>query len=108
MKKRKKALEVGSGKSKIRVSDYISCSSYLSKVRGLMFRPKNFSRPLVFTWKKPARRTIHSFFVFQKFVAVWVLGNKIIEKRLVKPWKCAVTPKGKFDKLIEIPITPSE
>jgi hypothetical protein len=108
MKERKKALEVGSGKSKIKILDYIVCSGYFSKVRGLMFRPRNFKTPLVFIWKKPARRTIHSFFVFNKFVAVWLLGNKIIEKRIINPWKCAVTPKGKFDRLIEIPITPSE
>jgi uncharacterized membrane protein (UPF0127 family) len=106
MKNKKKVLEVGLGKYKLKIADYEICSSVLSKARGLMFRIN--PKPLLFVWKKPLRTAIHSFFVFQKFVAVWYYRGKIVEIKLVKPWTFAVTPKVKFNKLLEIPIHSSE
>lgn len=106
MAKKKKVFEVGLGKKNFKISDYEVCSTILSKTRGLMFRIR--PKPLLFVWKKPIRTAIHSFFVFQNFVAVWYCRGKIIDKKIVRPWTFAVTPKVKFDELLEIPIHSSE
>ena len=103
---KKKVFEVGLGKKKLKISDYKICAGILSQTRGLMFRTN--PQPLLFIWKKPVRITIHSFFVFDSFVAVWYCRGRIVDKKIVKPWTFAVTPKVKFDKLLEIPIHSSE
>ena len=80
--------------------------SFFGMFRGLMFRRKE-SAPalLLFNFKKPVRLKIHSFFVFFKFVAVWLDNkNKIIKMRVISPWKPLIIPEKKFNKLIEIPI----
>jgi uncharacterized membrane protein (UPF0127 family) len=68
-----------------------------------MFRPKNFETPLLFVFNNPQITSIHSFFVDGDFLAVWLLNDKIVEMKLVKPWQISVTPKGKFNFLLEIP-----
>lgn len=83
--------------------DVIICKSFLSKLRGLMFRPRDFKTPLLFAWEKAGKYPIHSFFC-RKFLAVWMLDGKIIEKRIIEPWKISVCPRKKFDTLVEIPL----
>ncbi len=85
------------------ISDYTVCKSIFSRARGLMFRSKKYNKPLLFIFNKPGNYSIHSFFC-RKFVAVWMLNNKIIEIKIVKPWKFSVTPKEKFNLLLEIPL----
>ena len=80
--------------------DVKECRSILSQARGLIFKEK--SKPLFFIFKNKKRRAIHSFFCLS-FVAIWFNGNRIIEVKLIKPWKISVKPKEKFDKLLEIP-----
>lgn len=87
---------------RIVVKDYTICATILSKIRGLMFRGKNYKKPLLFLWNKPVLEPIHSFFC-EEFIAIWYLDNKIVDVKKVKPWKFSVTPKGKFDSLLEIP-----
>jgi len=94
-------------KKKIVIKDYILCDSIFSKMRGLMFRSRNFKKPLLFIWKKSGKYRIHSFFC-RKFHAIWFLKGKIIDDKIVNPWKCSVTPKGKFDELLEIPLNSDE
>ena len=84
---------------------YKECNSLFSKTLGLMFR-KN-SPPLLFTFKKPAKISIHSFFC-KPFIAIWFLHNKIVDIKLVKPNKFSIKPKDKFDKLLEIPLNNKE
>ena len=86
------------------VNNYILCQTILSKMRGLMFRSKNFKTPLVFTFNKPTRTPIHSLFVRTHFLAVWMRNDKIIEIKLIKPYSFNIKPKEKFDTLIEIPV----
>ena len=76
------------------------CKNIFSKARGLMFRKK--SKPLLFVFKNPTKQSIHSFFC-RPFVAVWFYKAKIIDIKLVKPWKFFIKPRTKFDKLLEIP-----
>jgi len=84
------------------IKDYEICSSFFSKVRGLMFRRK--SKPLLFIFDKPTRISIHSFFVRFPFIAVWFLNGKPVDKMLVMPWKFSVNSRKEFDMLLEIPV----
>ena len=86
------------------VTDYHVCSNVFSKSRGLMFRSKNYKTPLLFPFGEIGYYSIHSFFC-RKFIGVWLKKGKIIEIQRVEPWRISVTPKEKFDELLEIPIT---
>jgi len=106
MNKRKKVFGFKYNDKKIVIKDYIICNTFFSKVRGLMFRKKNFSKSLLFIFSKPKKYAIHSFFC-RKFIAVWMLkiGNRIqiIDVKKVLPYKFSVTPQKKFNLLLEIP-----
>lgn len=101
-----KTFKIDFNGKRLKISDYEICASFLSKIRGLMFRIN--PKPLLFVWRKPVKISIHSFFVFQNFVAVWYYRGRIIDKKIVRPWTFAVTPKAKFNKLLEIPVHSSE
>jgi uncharacterized membrane protein (UPF0127 family) len=103
MNGRKKAFRVGFRGRNFVVTEYILCDNHWSRARGLMFRKKGFKTPLLFVFDSASRRAIHSFFC-RKFLAVWLLNGKIIDKKIVEPWKLSVTPKEKFDTLLEIPL----
>jgi len=102
--KQKRVFQVGFKGKKIIVKNYRTCDNLFSKARGLMFRSKNFNESLLFVFSKPGIYPIHSFFC-RKFIAVWMLNGKITDEKLVLPWKFSVTPKGKFDELLEIPLS---
>ena len=101
--KQKKVFRVGLAKQKIIVRDYEICDNFFSKTRGLMFRSASYKKPLLFVFSKPGIYPIHSFFC-RKFLAIWMLKGKIIDEKLILPWRASVTPKGKFDELLEIPL----
>ena len=101
--KTKKIIRFTLAGKKYTIKDYKICSSVLSKARGLMFRRRNYSKPLLFVWKKPGLYSIHSFFC-RKFLAIWMLKGRIIDVRFILPQKLSVTPKEKFDELLEIPL----
>jgi len=86
------------------IKNYIVCDSIFSQARGLMFRPRTFRTPLLFIFKKSSKQAIHSCFVDGDFLAIWMNNGKIVDKKIVKPWKFAVTPKEKFNLLLEIPL----
>lgn len=74
------------------------------KFIGLMFKSRN-TDVLLFEFSKNEPCTIHSFFVFFPFLAVWLdKDNKVMELNVVKPFTPAVTPKKQPQKLMEIPI----
>ena len=98
--KRKKGLD-GLGRKKS-----IICRTFFSKVRGLMFRSRKFKTPLLFIFEKKGKYSIHSFFC-RRFLAIWYSDGKIVEKRVVEPWKISVCPARKFDRLLEVPLQSS-
>jgi uncharacterized membrane protein (UPF0127 family) len=100
----KKTFSVKFNGKKYLIKNFIICDSFFSQARGLMFRPKNFRTPLLFIFKKACRDSIHSCFVDGEFLAIWFLDGKIVDKQIVKPWKFSVTPKDKFNLLLEIPL----
>jgi len=76
----------------------------LTKLFGLMFRTRK-TVPLVFEFKKDTRREIHSLFVFFPFKAIWLdKNNRILDKRIIRPFSFSIKPGKKFRKLIEIPL----
>ena len=77
--------------------------SPLGKFTGLMFRSSD-NENLLFKFKKHSRHSIHSIFVFHKFLAVWLNGeNKVVQINLVSPFCLTIKPSKPAGKLIEIP-----
>ncbi len=75
------------------------------KFLGLMFTRREKAKALLFDFKRLRRISIHSWFVFFDFVAVWLDDkSRIIEVRVVKPFSFSICPKKSFSKLIEIPV----
>ena len=71
---------------------------------GLMFRSKN-TENLLFPFSSDVRISIHSFFVFFPFLAVWLDGeNRVMELKIVRPFTMVIRPKKKFRKLVELPL----
>ena len=74
---------------------------------GLMFSRRKKANALLFSFDKPVNMSIHSWFVFYSFFAIWLDEyGKLIEVKKVKPFSFNVSPSVKFKKLIEIPISP--
>lgn len=103
MKKTSKQITFLFRGKKIVIKNYTICDSFFSKTRGLMFRGKKYKKPLLFLFSRAGIYPIHSFFC-RKFIAVWMLNDKIVDVKLVLPWKVSVTAKEKFDELLEIPV----
>lgn len=80
--------------------DVQECKSVFSKMMGLMFRKK--SKPLFFIFSRETSESIHSFFCVD-FIAIWFDKGKIVDVKLVKPWKINIKPPCRFDRLLEIP-----
>ena len=79
--------------------------SEFGKIRGLMFHRREKCTSMLFEFKKPTRMKIHSLFVFFKFAAVWLDDkNKIIDKKLINPFRLSISCKKPFYKLVEIPL----
>ncbi len=77
---------------------------FFRKGLGLMFRTSD-TDILLFSFKKATRASITSYFVFFPFLALWLDDkNKVIESRIVNPFKLRIVPKEKFCRLVEIPV----
>jgi uncharacterized membrane protein (UPF0127 family) len=104
---KKRKIAFGFNGKKYSISEYNLCSSFFSKMRGLMFRPFGFKIPLLFTFSSAGNYAIHSFFC-RKFLAAWFLEEngklEFIEAKIVLPWKAHVVPSKKFNFLLEIPL----
>lgn len=74
---------------------------------GLMFSRRKNAKILLFRFKKPAHLSIHSFFVFFPFIAVWTDDkNRILSWKKVSPFTFHVSPPVQgFCNLVEIPVT---
>lgn len=73
----------------------------IKKVTGLMFKYVN-PDARVFFFSKEGIYPIHSLFC-KKFVAIWMKKSKIVNIKIVNPWRFSIAPKNNFDTLIEIP-----
>jgi len=78
--------------------------NFFHRFLGLMFTRREKARALLFDFGKSVRISIHSFFVFFPFVAVWLDDkDKIIEIKKINSWRFSVKPEKSFVKLVEIP-----
>lgn len=90
------------GRKKIRLD--VKKVYFFGRFSGLMFRNKSTSN-LLFEFSRDVSISIHSLFVFFPFLAVWLDGkNRIIEKRIIKPFIFSAKPMKNFRKLVEIPL----
>ncbi|RMF54709.1 hypothetical protein D6745_04475 [Candidatus Woesearchaeota archaeon] len=82
----------------------VVCNNFFSKMLGIMFRKKLENSCYVFTFKKPSRVDIHSFFVFHPFDLVLLDENsRIVEiKESFMPWRVFI-PKKRAKVFIELP-----
>jgi hypothetical protein len=81
------------------------CNAF-EKGTGLMFSKEETAKILAFRFKKRSYLSIHSFFVFFPFIAVWTDDkNNILCWKIVKPFRFYVPgPARGFFNLIEIPM----
>jgi uncharacterized membrane protein (UPF0127 family) len=101
--KMKKELLIGYKGKKIKIAVW-NCN-FFKKFSGLMFSNKDKAEILLFDFKIKQTISIHSFFVFYDFLAVWLDDkNKVIDLKKVKPFQFCVSPKKTCFKLVEIPI----
>ena len=78
--------------------------SPFGKFTGLMFKSRNTSN-LLFKFHQNELCTIHSFFVFFPFLAIWLdKNNNVLEWNFIKPFTFAITPKNSPVMLIELPL----
>jgi uncharacterized membrane protein (UPF0127 family) len=91
--------------SKKVVINNVKVLSELGKGIGLMFKKREGCPAMLFEFDKPTTMGIHSLFVFFKFGAVWLDDkNRIIDMKIVKPFRLSISSKKPFYKLLEIPI----
>ncbi len=70
---------------------------------GLMFRGTRTNN-LLFSFRKPSRAAITSWFVFFPFAAVWLDEQKhVLEARIVKPFVFSLKPRFPSAFLLELP-----
>lgn len=101
MKEKNILLRVGGSKLSLRV---YPCN-FFNKIVGLMFSRRENAKALLFKFDNDVNMSIHSFFVFYPFLALWLdKDNKLIEKRIVYPWKIHISPVKNYRSMIEIPI----
>lgn len=99
----KKEIIIHYKKKKIKVIAE-NCNA-LQKFIGLMFSRREKAKTLFFSFKNKQRISIHSFFVFYKFVAIWLdKKNKVVDLKIIKPFTPYIFPRKKAYKLVEIPI----
>ena len=88
---------------KERINIPVKKVSSFGKILGLMFKAKN-TENLLFEFRKKTKMSIHSFFVFFPFLAIWLDDeNKVINFKIIKPFTLKVKPKKPFSKLVEVP-----
>ncbi len=88
---------------KLKKGTYEIADTPSARSRGLMFRSK--PKRILFRFGKPGRYSIHSFFVFFRFDAVYLDSEmRVLEKYLgVRPFVPLLVPKKQASYLLELP-----
>jgi uncharacterized membrane protein (UPF0127 family) len=80
-------------------------NTFWEKTRGLMFRPM-LEHALIFPLERESRigASIHSFFVFFPFDVLFLdEGQKVVDTKMVGPFRFNVRPKDPAKYIIELP-----
>jgi uncharacterized membrane protein (UPF0127 family) len=89
---------------KIKIKEVKKISEF-EKIIGLMFHSKERCPAMLFEFKKQTNIRIHSLFVFFPFIAIWLDDkNKVVDIKIVKPFRLSIPSKKPFYKLLEIPL----
>ena len=92
-------------KRKIIIIENVKKLSEFQKGIGLMFKKRENCPAMLFEFDKPTNMGIHSLFVSFKFAAVWLDDkNRIVDKKIIKPFRLLILSKKPFYKLLEIPL----
>lgn len=85
-----------------RISIHSHSLSFFGMIRGLMFRKVNTN--ILFFDFRGLNPSIHSWFVFFPFIAVWLSHDyRVVSVKIVRPFQAYVSPEKKAAYLIEIP-----
>ena len=95
-------IQVGFRNKKIKIN--VKKVSRVGKSIGLMFSSRKRAKALLFGFKNPKKTSIHSFFVFFSFLAVWLdKKNKVVDLKRVSPFRFHVSSRKSYSRLLEIP-----
>lgn len=89
-----------------KISIDVKKTNLISKGLGLTFKNRNTDN-LIFDFSKNVtwQGTLTSMFVFFPFLTLWVDSkNKVIDFKIVKPFRFSIKQNKQFRKIIEIPI----
>jgi len=82
------------------------CDTPFSRTLGLMFNralPKSQGILLVANQQSKAQTSIHSFFVFFTFDALWIDEKKrVVDKKTITPFKALIRPKTAAKYVLEL------
>ncbi len=85
--------------------DTLKCEGVFDMGRGLTFRRRERAPALLFDFGKRVRFALTAFFVFFPFYVLWLdEKNKVLEAKLVKPFRFHINSKKPFTKIVEIPV----
>lgn len=97
-------LNIHFGNKKIKLEKIRVCKG-LDFFFGLMFKRKETANALLFDFEKNTNASFHSLFVFFPFLVLWLdEKNKVIDLRIVKPFKMNIATTKSFQKVVEIPL----
>jgi uncharacterized membrane protein (UPF0127 family) len=100
MKNKEVVLKFGNKKKSI----FVNFVPWWYEGIGLMFKGKNYSKNLLFSFGRSTRQSIHSIFVFHKFLAIWCDEDfNVLQMKEVDSWKGKVVCRRRYSYLIEIP-----
>lgn len=75
------------GGGQVLASNIEIADSFLQQARGLMFRRSLADdSALVFQFDSAAKRDVHMLFVPFAIDALWLVDNKVVGKKRLKPW----------------------
>lgn len=78
---------------------------WFGRVVGLMFCRREKADSLLFEFKKLTKIKMHSCFVFFPFLVIWLDNkNKVLDLKIVKPFKLNIFSWKDSQKIVEIPI----
>jgi uncharacterized membrane protein (UPF0127 family) len=100
-RKMKKKITINYKRKKIKIIAN-ECNLW-KKFLGLMFSRRENAEILLFSFRRKQKIKIHSFFVFFRFVALWLdEKNNVVDIKIVKPFTLSILQKPAYN-LIEIP-----
>ncbi|MFB6071026.1 MAG: DUF192 domain-containing protein [Halanaeroarchaeum sp.] len=90
------------GESRRLADDVDTADTFLSQVRGLMFRPRlPDDYALVFRFGDVAERDVHMVFVFVPLDVLWIVDGSVRRKERLLPWRGFAIEEA--DTLVELP-----